>query len=183
MKIIETGIDGLLIIEPQVFGDDRGYFFESFNKKKWLEVGLPTDFVQENCSRSAKGVLRGLHCQVNPEAQGKLVRCTRGRLWDVAVDVREGSSTYGEWYGLELSEESKKSFWIPAGFLHGFYALEDCDMVYKVVGGNYSPEHDRSVKYDDPAIGVDWPIEGQPTLSEKDQNAKLLSETELNFSL
>lgn len=181
MNIIETKIKDLLIIEPRVFSDDRGYFYESYNLDKFSEKGIATNFVQDNHSLSVAGVLRGLHFQHNPMAQAKLVRCTKGKLWDITVDVRKNSETYGQWFGLELSEENKKMLYVPEGFLHGFYALTDCELQYKC-SNVYSPENDGSVLWNDPEIAIDWPlISEKPILSEKDLNAPKLSEANLKF--
>ncbi|MBX7515090.1 dTDP-4-dehydrorhamnose 3,5-epimerase [Qipengyuania sp. GH38] len=178
MKIIETSIEGLLILEPRVFGDERGFFLESWNRKVFADLGLDLDFVQDNHSRSARGVLRGLHFQ-NPNPQGKLVRVINGRAWDVAVDLRSGSPTFGKWEGLELSAENKRMFWVPPGFAHGFVALEDgTDFVYKCTG-YYDPAHEHSLLWNDLAVGIEWPLEGiEPQLSAKDQAGKPLSEIE-----
>lgn len=161
MNIIETKIHGLLIIEPKVFSDERGWFMESFNEQKFAEAlterGLPVPkFVQDNHSVSRKGVLRGLHFQVPPHAQGKLVRVVQGKAWDVAVDIRKESPTYGEWVGVELSGENHKQFWIPEGFAHGFVALEDdTQFLYKTTS-YYNKESERSMLWNDPEIGIEW---------------------------
>ncbi len=157
-KKIETGIEGLIIIEPTVFGDHRGFFMESYNKKEFEDMGFFMEFVQDNHSRSKKGVLRGLHFQ-KEHSQGKLVRVTRGSVWDVAVDLREDSSTFGEWYGVLLSEENRKMFYIPEGFAHGFLALEDnMELQYKCTDFYY-PEHDAGIMWNDKDIGIEWPFE------------------------
>lgn len=181
MKVIETEIEGVLIIEPEVFGDERGWFMESYNQKKYEEAGIKGNFVQDNHSFSAKaGVLRGIHFQMNPEAQAKIVRCTRGKLLDVAVDLRKESATYKKWVMVELSAENKREFYIPRGFGHAFVTLvDDCEMQYKA-DGLYAPEADRSIRYNDPEIGIDWG-EGGFTLSQKDQNAPLLKDSDCNF--
>jgi dTDP-4-dehydrorhamnose 3,5-epimerase len=178
MNVIETAIDGLLIIEPKVFGDDRGFFMESWNADAFRKAGLDLAFVQDNHSRSAKGVLRGLHFQ-NPNPQGKLVRVTAGRAWDVAVDLRRSSPTFGKWQGVELSASNKRMFWVPPGFAHGFVALEDgTDFLYKCTAF-YEPAHEHSLLWNDPAVGIEWPLEGiEPQLSGKDQAGKPLSEIE-----
>ncbi|PIW36793.1 MAG: dTDP-4-dehydrorhamnose 3,5-epimerase [Candidatus Kerfeldbacteria bacterium CG15_BIG_FIL_POST_REV_8_21_14_020_45_12] len=181
MEIIPTPIKDLVVIQPKVFGDDRGWFFESWSQADFVKNGLPTDFVQDNHSFSQKGVLRGLHFQNPPSAQGKLVRCVKGRLWDVAVDVRQNSPTFKQWFSIELSAEAKNMIYIPIGFAHGFYALEDCEMLYKVHGGGYDPASDSGILWNDPEIGVAWPLEGEPTLSEKDKALKPLSETNISF--
>ena len=169
MKLIETAIADLLIIEPRVFCDDRGFFMESWNAATFREAGLDLHFVQDNHSRSAKGVLRGLHFQ-NPNPQGKLVRVTAGRAWDVAVDLRRGSPTCGQWQGVELSAANKRMFWVPPGFAHGFVALEDgTDFLYKCTAA-YEPANEQSLLWNDPAVGIDWPLEGiEPLLSAKDK--------------
>ncbi|MBU4314902.1 dTDP-4-dehydrorhamnose 3,5-epimerase [Patescibacteria group bacterium] len=180
MKLTKTPIKDLVVIEPEVHGDDRGFFFESYNVDKFKDIGLNKAFVQDNHSRSIKGVLRGLHFQVYPKALAKLVRCTRGQLWDVAVDLREGSPTYKQWFGIELSEENKKMLYVPEGFAHGFYALTDCDLQYKMTGV-FNQEADSSIAWNDPDISIKWPLQGEPILSERDRNAKKLSEVNLKF--
>jgi dTDP-4-dehydrorhamnose 3,5-epimerase len=174
MKVIPTAIPDVLILEPKVFGDDRGFFLETFNELRFEEAGLPTTFVQDNWSRSAKGTLRGLHLQ-EPKAQGKLVWVTRGAVWDVAVDVRRGSPTFGQWFGLELSETNKKQFWLPPGFAHGFCVTSDtADFVYKVTE-LYAPDCEQSILWNDPDLAIPWPVE-QPLLSKKDQAAPRLKD-------
>ena len=178
MNIIETKINGLLILEPRVFGDDRGWFMESFNQKNFeqalTERGLEVpNFVQDNHSYSIKGVLRGLHYQLNPHAQGKLVRVVQGRAWDVAVDIREDSDTFGQWVGVELSSENHKQFWIPAGFAHGFLALEDnTQFLYKTTD-YYSKDSERSIVWNDQTLSIDWHTEDgmEIQLTEKDRFA------------
>lgn len=178
MELIPTEIAGLLIVEPRVFGDDRGYFLESWNRDTFARLGLDFDFVQDNHSRSARGVLRGLHYQ-QPNPQGKLVRVVAGRAWDVAVDLRAGSSTYGRWAGVELSAENKRMFWVPPGFAHGFVSLEDgTDFLYKCTAF-YDPANEHSLMWDDPTVGIEWPLEGiVPQLSAKDKVGKPLYEVE-----
>lgn len=178
MNVVETAIPDLKIIEPRVFGDDRGFFLESWNRKTFAELGLDLDFVQDNHSRSAAGVLRGLHFQ-NPDPQGKLVRVTAGRAWDVAVDLRRSSPCFGKWVGVELSAANKRMFWVPPGFAHGFVALEDgTDFLYKCVGF-YEPANEHSLLWNDPEVGIEWPLEGlEPQLSGKDKLGKPLSEIE-----
>jgi len=178
MKVIQTAIPDLLILEPKVFGDTRGFFMESFNARSFQEAtGLNVDFVQDNHSRSAKGVLRGLHYQIQ-QAQGKLVRVVRGSVFDVAVDLRKGSPTFGKWEGVELSEENNRQFWIPPGFAHGFLVTsESADFLYKTTD-YYAPEHERSLAWNDPDVGVEWPLDGAPLLSAKDLAGKSLSECE-----
>ncbi len=179
MNVIETAIPEVKLIEPKVFGDDRGFFLETWNKAVYAEHGLPTEFVQDNHSRSARGVLRGLHYQLN-QPQGKLVRVVNGAVFDVAVDLRQSSPTFGKWVGYELSAANKRMLWIPEGFGHGFVALEDgTDFLYKCTAP-YLPQWDRGVRWNDPAIGIEWPIDGfEPLLSAKDQVTPLLKEAEL----
>lgn len=179
MELIETSLSGVLIIQPRVFGDDRGFFLESWNAETFRAAGLDLEFVQDNHSRSAKGVLRGLHYQ-QPEPQGKLVRVTAGRAFDVAVDIRRSSPTFGQWTGVELSAANKRQFWIPPGFAHGFLSLEDgTDFLYKCTAF-YRPAFDHSIRWDDPEIGIDWPLEGiTPLLSAKDLAAKPLADAEV----
>jgi len=181
MKIIKTEIEDVLIIEPKVFGDHRGWFAETYSKEKLRELGLDIEFVQDNHSFSAKeGTLRGLHFQCNPKAQTKLVRCTRGKMLDVAVDIRKGSPTFRKWVAVELSEENKKQLLIPKGFAHGFLTLtENVEVQYKV-DEYYSLDNDRSIRFDDPEIGVVWGVE-TPILSEKDLIAPLLKDSDINF--
>lgn len=178
MELIPTNIEGPFIIEPRVFGDERGFFIESWNRKTFAQLGLDVDFVQDNHSRSARGVLRGLHYQ-KPNPQGKLVRVVAGRVWDVAVDLRAGSPTFGRWVGVELSAENKRMFWVPPGFAHGFVSLEDgTDFMYKC-SAFYDPANEHSLLWNDPAIGIEWPLEGlEPQLSDKDLAGKPLSEIE-----
>lgn len=168
MKIVETEIPGLLIIEPRVFGDARGFFMESWNDTAFREAGLDLSFVQDNHSHSQKGVLRGLHFQ-NPGAQGKLVRVTRGAVFDVAVDLRRNSKHFGQWVGIELSSKNNLMFWVPEGFAHGFLTLEDdTDFLYKCTSP-YAPESEHTLAWDDPTIAVEWPISDiNPIISEKD---------------
>ncbi len=179
MNVIETGIAGLLVLEPKVFGDARGFFMESFNARTFAELtGVKTDFVQDNHSRSGRGVLRGLHYQVQ-QPQGKLVRVAQGRVFDVAVDLRRSSPTFGKWYGVELSGENHRQFWVPAGFAHGFYVLsESADFLYKTTD-YYAPQHERSLAWNDPTVGVQWPLDGEPLLSAKDLAGKPLGECEV----
>jgi dTDP-4-dehydrorhamnose 3,5-epimerase len=169
MRVTPADISGLLIIEPTVFSDDRGFFFESFNQKEWEEkTGLKTTFVQDNHSRSSCGVLRGLHYQLPPAAQAKLVRCIVGEIYDVAVDIRRGSKTFGQSYGCLLSAANKKQLWIPEGFAHGFLVLsENAEIVYKTTA-YYAPASDRSMLWNDPDLKIDWPAEAPPVLSPKD---------------
>ena len=179
MKIKPTAIADVLIIEPTVFGDARGFFYESFNQQAFDKAtGLNFNFVQDNHSRSAKGVLRGLHYQVR-QPQGKLVRVARGAVFDVAVDIRQSSPSFGKWVGVELSEENHRQLWVPPGLAHGFLVLsKTADFLYKTTD-YYAPEHERCIVWDDPAIGIDWPIETQPSLSAKDQAGLMLSQAEV----
>jgi len=169
VELIETAIEGVLIIEPKVFGDERGFFLETWNARTFAQAGLDLDFVQDNHSRSARGVLRGLHYQ-QPNPQGKLVRVTAGVVYDVAVDMRKSSPTFGKWVGVELSAANKRMFWMPPGIAHGFLSLEDgTDFLYKCTG-YYDPSNEHSLLWNDPAIGVEWPLEGiEPQLSAKDE--------------
>ncbi|TDO94085.1 dTDP-4-dehydrorhamnose 3,5-epimerase [Halanaerobium saccharolyticum] len=181
MELIKTEIEDLYIIETKVFEDNRGWFTESYSAKKFKDNGFDVEFIQDNHSLSKeKEVLRGLHFQLEPRAQTKLVRCTRGSIYDVAVDLREGSSTYKKWFGVELSAENKKQFLIPKGFAHGFLTLSDNSEVQYKVDEYYAPEYDRSIRFDDPEINVNWEIDN-PTLSEKDKNAPLLRDSDCNF--
>jgi dTDP-4-dehydrorhamnose 3,5-epimerase len=176
MKIIPTKIADLLIIEPQVFGDERGFFFESYNAKTFFDrTGVQLDFVQDNHSRSVKNVLRGLHYQIQ-QPQGKLVRVVVGSVFDVAVDIRRNSPTFGEWVGCILSAENKRQFWIPPGFAHGFLVLSDtAEFLYKTTD-YYAPQYERSLLWNDFDIAIDWPLTDPPILSEKDRNAQSLKE-------
>jgi dTDP-4-dehydrorhamnose 3,5-epimerase len=179
MNVVTTPLDGLLVLEPRVFGDERGFFYESFNARKFAALtGVQVDFVQDNHSRSAKGVLRGLHYQIQ-QAQGKLVRVTAGAVFDVAVDLRKSSPTFGQWYGLELSADNKRQLWIPAGFGHGFVVTsESAEFLYKTTD-YWAPEFERAILWNDPAIGIDWPLDGVPLLSGKDQAASLLADADV----
>lgn len=178
MKTIATAIPDLLIIEPTVYGDDRGFFFESFNQKRFSELtGIATEFVQDNHSKSARGVLRGLHYQIQ-HPQGKLVRATLGAVLDVAVDIRKSSATFGQHVAVELSAENKRMLWIPRGFAHGFVVLtETAEFLYKTTDYWY-PEYERSILWNDPALAIDWRLSGEPLLSAKDQQGKLLADAE-----
>ena len=179
MNVITTPLEGVLVLEPRVFGDDRGYFFESFNARKFAELtGVTLPFVQDNHSRSAKGVLRGLHYQIQ-QAQGKLVRVTEGSVFDVVVDLRKSSPTFGQWFGAELSADNKRQMWIPAGFAHGFVVTSEvASFLYKTTD-YWAPEHERAVLWNDPAIGIDWPLDEAPQLSGKDVAAALLADAEV----
>ena len=176
MNIIETAIPGVLIIEPRVFGDSRGFFMETWNAAGFAAAGLDLTFVQDNHSRSQKGVLRGLHFQ-NPGPQGKLVRVTHGAVYDVAVDLRAASPTFGQWVGVELSAENKRMFWVPEGFAHGFLTLEDdTDFLYKCTAP-YAPQSEFTLAWNDPAVGIEWPVAGlDPIISEKDARGLALAD-------
>lgn len=177
--VIPTAIPDVLVLEPKVFGDARGFFFESFNARDFAEAtGVNAQFVQDNHSKSARGVLRGLHYQIQ-HAQGKLVRVVQGSVFDVAVDMRKSSPTFGRWVGAELSAENNRQMWVPPGFAHGFVVLsESAEFLYKTTDYWY-PEHERSLAWNDPAIGIEWPIDFAPQLAAKDQAAKLLAEAEV----
>lgn len=178
MKATRLKVPDVVLLEPKVFGDARGFFFESYNQRVFHEAtGHQPTFVQDNHSRSVKGVLRGLHYQIK-QTQGKLVRVLAGEVFDVAVDIRKSSPTYGQWAGEVLSAENKKQLWIPAGFAHGFLVLSDhADFFYKATD-YWAPEHERFIAWNDPAIGIEWPWQGAPTLSGKDQNALALAQAE-----
>lgn len=179
MLAISTSIPEVIILEPKVFGDDRGFFFESFNAKAFSEAtGLKRNFVQDNHSKSAKHVLRGLHYQIQ-QPQGKLVRAVQGEVFDVAVDIRKSSKTFGQWVGVHLSAENKKQLWVPEGFAHGFVVLSDsAEFLYKTTD-YYAPEYERSLLWNDPALGIDWPFAGEPKLAAKDAAAKHLIDAEI----
>ncbi|CQR58553.1 dTDP-4-dehydrorhamnose 3,5-epimerase [Paenibacillus riograndensis] len=182
MKFTKTNLEGVLVVEPALFGDHRGWFMETYSEAKFQEQNLAYQFVQDNQSYSAvKGTLRGLHFQLNPKAQTKLARCTRGSIYDVAVDIRQGSPSYGKWFGIELTAENKKQLLIPKGFAHGFMTLtEEVEVQYKC-DELYAPECDGSILWNDPDIGIEWPIDVTPVLSAKDENAPLLKDVSLNF--
>nr|AAG09505.1 dTDP-6-deoxy-D-glucose-3,5-epimerase [Salmonella enterica] len=175
MNVIKTEVPDVLIFEPKVFSDERGFFMESFNQKVFEEaVGRKVEFVQDNHSKSTKGVLRGLHYQVEPYAQGKLVRCIAGEVFDVAVDIRKDSETFGKWVGVNISSENKRQLWIPEGFAHGFLVLgEEAEFVYKT-SNFYNPDSDRGVAWNDPDIGINWPLINNPLLSNKDSKQPFL---------
>jgi dTDP-4-dehydrorhamnose 3,5-epimerase len=178
MRITKTVIDGVLVLEPRIFGDERGFFFESFNQRSFNDaVGDEVRFVQDNHSRSVKGVLRGLHYQLPPHAQGKLVRVTHGSVFDVAVDIRPDSPTYGQWFGVELSGQNHKQLWIPAGLAHGFLVTsESADFLYKTTD-YYAPAAEGCVRWNDPVLAISWPLSGlTPSLSGKDASAPLLAD-------
>ena len=176
MKSTPLAIPDVILLEPKVFGDDRGFFFESFNQAKCeVAVGRYVTFVQDNHSRSVKNVLRGLHYQIQ-QPQGKLIRVVLGDVFDVAVDIRQSSPTFGQWVGEILSAENKRQMWVPEGFAHGFVVLSDsAECLYKTTG-YYAPEHERCISWNDQAIGIQWPIDGEPVLSAKDQQGKSLTE-------
>lgn len=179
MNVIKTDITDVLIFEPKVFGDDRGFFFESFNQRVFEQaIGKQVNFMQDNHSSSSKGVLRGLHYQLAPSAQAKLVRCLSGAIYDVAVDIREGSSTFGQWVGIELSAENKKQIWIPEGFAHGFIALEDGTEILYKTNNYYSKENERAIRWDDSQLAIKWPIDPL-IISEKDNQACSLNEAQI----
>nr|WP_041297045.1 dTDP-4-dehydrorhamnose 3,5-epimerase [Janthinobacterium sp. Marseille] len=179
MKLVQTKIPDILLLEPNVLGDDRGFFFESFNERRFAEVtGKTVKFVQDNHSRSLRGVLRGLHYQIQ-QPQGKLVRVVSGEVFDVAVDIRKSSPTFGQWAGAVLSAENQRQMWIPEGFAHGFVVTSDtAEFLYKTTD-YWAPEHERCIAWDDPAIGIDWPINGVPILSAKDQQGTRLADAEV----
>ena len=182
MRIIETPIPGLLIIEPRVFADERGYFFESYNESNFEKLGLVHRFVQDNESKSQRGVIRGLHYQLEPYAQTKLIRVIRGTVYDVAVDLRKGSPTFGQWYGLEVSATNKKQFYIPKGFAHGFSVISKYAIFSYKCDNFYNPASERGIRYDDPALGIDWRItEAEAVVSEKDLHNPGLADAEMNF--
>ncbi len=174
MEVKETKLPGVLVVEPDVFGDDRGFFMETWNGRRYKDAGLPSDFVQDNLSFSQHGVLRGLHFQ-NPDQQGKLVYVLQGEVFDVAVDIRAGSPTFGEWTATTLSAENKRQFYVPEGFAHGFVVLSETALFAYKCTGFYNGEAEGSILWNDPEIGIDWPVE-TPTLSKKDENAPPLSE-------
>jgi len=178
MKVISTAIPDVLILEPKIFGDERGFFYESYNKKALAECGIRAEFVQDNHSRSAKNVLRGLHYQTK-QPQGKLVRVVEGEVFDVVVDVRRSSPTFGKWVGLNLSASNKRMLWVPVGFAHGFVVLSEyAEFLYKTTD-YYAPEYERCVMWNDPDIGIEWPIKIEPILSIKDGQGKALTGAEL----
>lgn len=178
MNVVQTKISDVLLIEPKVFGDDRGFFFESFNAQRFAEaVGTTVEFVQDNHSKSTHGVLRGLHYQIK-QPQAKLVRVVAGEVFDVAVDLRKSSPSFGHWVGAVLSAENKRQMWIPAGFAHGFVVTsESAEFLYKTTD-YWAPEHERCIAWNDPAIGIDWPVDN-PLLSDKDRLGKLLADAEV----
>ena len=178
MKATPLAIPDVILLEPKAFGDERGFFFESFNQAKFeAAIGRPIGFVQDNHSRSAQNVLRGLHYQIS-QPQGKLVRVVQGEVFDVAVDIRKSSPTFGQWVGEILSAENKRQMWVPEGFAHGFVVLSDtAEFLYKTTD-YYAPEHERCIAWNDPAIAIQWPLDGVPALSAKDQQGKPFAEAE-----
>lgn len=182
MNVYETSLPGVKVIEPTVHGDHRGWFMETYSLEKFEKIGISHNFVQDNQSFSSiKGTLRGLHYQLEPKAQTKLVRCSRGAIYDVAVDIRIGSPTFGKWFGIELSAENKKQLFIPKGFAHGFMTLSNHVEVQYKVDELYAPDCDRGILWNDPAIGIVWPLHITPILSEKDKIAPLLEKADINF--
>lgn len=179
MQVLPTDLPGVLLLEPRVFGDARGYFYEAYNRRTFHKAtGVDVEFVQDNHSRSSKNVLRGLHYQVR-QAQGKLVRCTAGEVWDVAVDLRKGAQTFGKWVAFTLSAESKRMAWIPPGFAHGFLVVSDvAEVLYKTTD-YYSPEHERTLLWSDPALAIKWPLAGAPVLADKDKRGTPLAAAEV----
>lgn len=174
MNVIETKIPGLIILEPKVFGDDRGFFMETYNRQRYLEVGITEDFVQDNLSFSRKGILRGLHYQ-KPMAQGKLVQVIEGAVYDVAVDIRTGSPTFGQWEAVELSAENKRQIYVPAGFAHGFVVISEVALFSYKCTDFYNPEGEYSIAWNDPELNIPWPVD-HPQLSEKDSQGVLLKD-------
>lgn len=181
MKAVRLAIPDVILLEPKVFGDERGFFFESYNRHAFLEAtGLDVSFVQDNHSRSTRGVLRGLHYQLPPKAQGKLVRVVVGEVFDVAVDIRKGSPTFGKWVGEVLSAENKRQMWIPPGFAHGFLTLSDAaEFLYKTTD-YYSPEHERCLRWDDPGFAVQWPLHMPPLVSRKDSQGMAFGQVDIS---
>ncbi|MFH2124426.1 MAG: dTDP-4-dehydrorhamnose 3,5-epimerase [Pseudomonadota bacterium] len=174
MKVIETPLAGLLIIEPKVFGDERGFFLETWSRKRYQDMGIDVDFVQDNLSFSGREVLRGLHFQ-NPQTQGKLVYVLQGEVFDVAVDIRKGSPTFGHWHGVILSAENKRQFWVPAGFAHGFCVTSDTALFAYKCTELYAPQYEKSIRWDDPSLAINWPA-NEPQVSDKDRLAPLLDD-------
>jgi dTDP-4-dehydrorhamnose 3,5-epimerase len=179
MQVVSTALPGVLLLEPKVFGDERGFFFESYNRRAFHKAtGVDVEFVQDNNSRSRKNVLRGLHYQVR-QAQGKLVRVISGEVWDVAVDLRKGSPAFGKWTGFTLSAESKRMAWIPPGFAHGFLVVSEvAEVLYKATD-YYAPEHERTLLWSDAALGIQWPLAGAPVLADKDRRGTPLAAAEV----
>lgn len=183
MKVIQTGLPGLLVIEPRVFEDERGYFFESYQRDRYFEVGIEKPFIQDNESQSVAGVVRGLHYQLGDFSQAKLVRVVQGKVFDVAVDLRKGSPTFGKWFGLELDENNKKQLYVPRGFAHGFSVLSETAIFTYKCDNIYNKESERSINPFDPKLGIDWKLnELEQIVSDKDENAPLFDEAEINFN-
>ena len=180
MKAVKTFIDGLLIIEPDVFGDERGYFLESYRRTKYREIGITEEFVQDNISKSTKGTVRGLHYQVGNKAQGKLCQVIYGTVLDIAVDIRFGSPTFGKYFSIILSEDDKEQLWIPKGFAHGFSVLSDNAIFSYKCTNYYSKQDERAIRYDDPELNIDWKVD-DPIVSDKDLKAKFLKEIDKDF--
>ncbi len=179
MQIIPTTIPDVLILEPKVFGDDRGFFFESYNERTWRDLtGLNVRFVQHNHSRSAGGVLRGLHYQMQ-QPQGKLVRVTTGEVFDVAVDIRRSSPSFGQWFGAVLSAENKRQMWVPPGFAHGFYVTSDVAEFLYLTTDYYAPEHERCIAWNDPDLAIRWPLDAEPNVSAKDREGRSFKDADL----
>jgi len=182
MQVEKTPIEGLVVLTPSVFADERGYFFESFHTLKYKEAGIDADFVQDNESRSSRGVIRGLHYQVGDSAQGKLIRVTEGIVWDVAVDLRRDSSTYGKWFGVELSAANKKQFFIPRGFAHGFSVLSEFAVLTYKCDNYYNPQAERGIIYNDPVLDIDWKVDSAAALlSAKDLSNVPFREAEMDL--
>lgn len=183
MKITKTQFPGLILIEPDIFKDERGYFFESFHKDKYAKAGIDTVFVQDNESKSTRGVVRGLHYQLEPYAQGKLVRVIQGKVYDVVVDLRKGSPTFGKWFGIELDDVTKKQMYIPRGFAHGFSVLSETAIFSYKCDNVYSQENERGINLTDPKLGIDWKLlREEQNISEKDKSAPAFVEAEMNFT-
>jgi dTDP-4-dehydrorhamnose 3,5-epimerase len=179
MQFLPTKISDVVLVRPDVFGDERGFFMETWQQQKFADAGIGCDFVQDNQSRSQQGVLRGLHYQLPPYAQGKLVRVVIGEVFDVAVDIRQGSLTFGQWVGVVLSEKNKQQLWIPPGFAHGFITCSQAAEVLYKATAFYAPECERCILWNDPDIGIDWPYNGSAQLSDKDRHGSYLAEAEL----
>lgn len=183
MKISETGLKGLIIIEPRVFNDSRGYFFESYNQERFSEAGIEFRPVQDNESKSTRGVIRGLHYQLNPQAQSKLIRVVQGRIFDVALDIRKGSPTFGKWFGIELDSETKKQLFIPRGFAHGFSVLSETAVIQYKCDNVYNPQLERGINLNDPVINIDWKLNNlPPVISDKDLRNPDFERAEYNFN-
>ena len=182
MEIIKTNIEGLLVIQPRVFADARGFFFESYNEKMYRENGIDIRFCQDNQSKSGYGVIRGLHYQLNPHSQSKLISVIRGAVWDVAVDLRKNSPTFGQWYGVELTEDNHTQFLIPQGFAHGFSVLSEMAVFSYKCDDFYNPTLERGIMFNDPALAIDWKIPaGKEIISDKDMKHPLFADAEMNF--